>query len=44
MYQADLTQWIGLDALRIAIGFDNVCGDTCGVSWKVDALSVCAER
>lgn len=42
-YSADLTPWVGRSSVQLVLGFDNICGDPCGVSWQIDALRVCTE-
>ncbi len=44
VYRADLSPWLGLATVRVAVGFSNVCGDPCGVNWKIDEFRVCAEH
>ena len=39
--RVDLTPWTGSDRVRFAFEFVNVCGDPCGVDWRIDDVEVC---
>lgn len=43
-YRGDLSPWRGSSDVRIILGFENICGDRCGVDWMIDELLVCATR
>lgn len=42
-YAQDLSPWAGRSSVRLTLGFDNVCGDACGVNWRIDELRVCTD-
>lgn len=42
-YEADLSDWIGGPDVYLTLGFYNVCGDPCGVTWTVETVVVCVE-
>ncbi len=42
-YAQDLSAWAGRSSVRLTIAFDNVCGDACGVNWRLDTVRVCTD-
>lgn len=43
-YVADLSAVQGASEVSIVVGFDNICGDACGVVWMLDEFRICGLR